>query len=66
MTNSTTYTNDTIGNPIPVGSNVVYVGSYNSGNLNVGTVVSINYDENKVVIPDEKYPISADEVVVYD
>lgn len=66
MTNSTTYTNDTIGNPIHVGSNVVYVGSYNSGNLNVGTVVSINYDENKVVVPDEKYHINADEVVVYD
>lgn len=56
---------DFVGNPVYVGSKVVYIGSYSSGGLTTGVVTSINYDTDKVVIPDEKYPINADEVVVY-
>ena len=63
--NNPTHLNDFVGNPIHVGSKVVYIGSYSSGGLTTGVVTAINYDTNKVVIPDEKYPINADEVVVY-
>ena len=66
MNNPTPHINDMVGYTIFVRARIVYVGSYNSGSLNVRTVTSINYNENKVAVPDEKYPINADEVTTYD
>lgn len=67
LQSSTSYTcTDFVGNHIRIGSKVVYIGSYSSGNLTTGVVTAINYKTNKVTIPDEKYPINADEVVVYE
>ncbi len=45
-----THLNDFVGNPIHVGSKVVYIGFYSSGGLTTGVVTTINYDTDEVVV----------------
>lgn len=54
---------DFIGNTIHVGSKAVYI---SFGSLATGVITCIDYNTDKVTIHNEKYPINADEVVVYE